>query len=1035
MLNDAQNRKLIGKLKRALEVFEPYVFTKIAQLPYTMYETADRLETVPDATLAAAPETRPTGKTWGGEGCYCWFLTQYTPPNELAGQPLYLYPELGGYEAMLWVNGEPYGTFATKIVVTRHGNHYCDCFTRAAVPGTPVQLAIEFYAGHYVIGEQPFEERPHRDFRFTADKISVCTKNQDVLDFILDLRVLLQLVEKLPETSFRRADILNVLTQVHQVLYYDPTATDAETWHTSLAAARRVMAPALAQKNGGSAPTADLVGHSHIDTAWLWPMDETIKKIARTAANQFNLLDQYPEYRFIQSAAYHTWLMEQHYPQVFRQLQKRVADGRFELNGAVWVECDCNIPSGESLVRQFLWGTRYIRDKFGKEQRVFWLPDTFGYSAALPQIMQGFGVTGFLTTKLAWNDTNRFPYETFVWKGIDGSSVVAHFFVIDTWPDPAGLLERIEGIGYKDHIARKQAFPERLVAFGYGDGGGGPQFEMIEAARRLQDLEGCPKVEYTSADAFVQKLEAAVPTLPVYDGELYLELHRGTLTAKQQIKKNNRMAENLLRMLELCLTRSAVATHTPADGTALRPLWNTLLVNQFHDILPGSCIAAANDRSLHDMAEMLHTGSELLRSWFAPAQNCYTVLNPLDEPCRDVFYLPKIASGFIVQEPGVSLQNVVLADGTAATAVYGLERPALGAAVLHFVPGEQPAQTSRFVYDGKTLTTPLLQVQLDELGRITSLVTRADGMQWADGPVNTLLMAEDVSAGWDGWDIDADCMMKLQPAARLTKQTVTADGPQEFRLHSRYELGTATILEQDMIFRAESTLVEWQTVLHWNEKHRVLKAAFPTNLRAKTARHEIQFGYIERPTTANDTREQAMFERCNHRYTDLSEPGRGLSIFNDCKYGISVQGGTMALTLAKGGTRPDERGDVGTYTFRYAIQPHAEGFSAKVPRRGMRFDRLPTVLAADAPSPALLTTSCRNVVVETVKPCEDAQNAMIVRLYECEGSHTAPVALHPGFAVTAAHQCDMAENAQFSVDLTNLAPFKPFEVRTVKIEY
>ena len=763
MLNDAQNRKLIGKLKRALEVFEPYVFTKIAQLPYTMYETADRLETVPDATLAAVPETRPTGKTWGGEGRYCWFLTQYTPPNELAGQPLYLYPELGGYEAMLWVNGEPYGTFATKIVVTRHGNHYCDCFTRAAVSGTPVQLAIEFYAGHYVIGEQPFEERPHRDFRFTADKISVCIKNQDVLDFILDLRVLLQLVEKLPETSFRRADILNVLTQVHQVLYYDPTATDAETWHTSLAAARRVMAPALAQKNGGSAPTADLVGHSHIDTAWLWPMDETIKKIARTAANQFNLLDQYPEYRFIQSAAYHTWLMEQHYPQVFRQLQKRVADGRFELNGAVWVECDCNIPSGESLVRQFLWGTRYIRDKFGKEQRVFWLPDTFGYSAALPQIMQGFGVTGFLTTKLAWNDTNRFPYETFVWKGIDGSSVVAHFFVIDTWPDPAGLLERIEGIGYKDHIARKQAFPERLVAFGYGDGGGGPQFEMIEAARRLQDLEGCPKVEYTSADAFVQKLEAAAPTLPVYDGELYLELHRGTLTAKQQIKKNNRMAETALHDLELVTVLAAVHSGAPACGAACRPLWETLLVNQFHDILPGSCIAAANDRSLHDMAEMLHTGSELLRSWFAPAQNCYTVLNPLDEPCRDVFYLPQIASGFIAQEPGVTLQNVVLADGTAATAVYGLERPALGAAVLHFVPGEQPAQTSHFVYDGKTLTTPLLQVQLDELGRITSLVTRADGMQWADGPMNTLLMAEDVSAGWDGWDIDADCMMKLQP--------------------------------------------------------------------------------------------------------------------------------------------------------------------------------------------------------------------------------------------------------------------------------
>lgn len=254
MLNDAQNAKLLSKLRRAMEVFEPYIFTKVAQLPFAMYETAERLEKIPETSLFAPPAQRPSGFEWGGEGNYCWFLTQYTPPEELAGQPLYLYPELGGYEAMLWVDGQPYGTYATKIVVTRHGNHYCDRICTAATPGKPIDLAIEFYAGHYVVGEQPFERRVHGDFRFTAKQISVCTKNQAVLDFILDLRVLLQLVEKLPESSFRRAELLNVLTQVHSVLYYDPEAVDAGTWLSSLAEARRIMAPALSCRNGHQRP-------------------------------------------------------------------------------------------------------------------------------------------------------------------------------------------------------------------------------------------------------------------------------------------------------------------------------------------------------------------------------------------------------------------------------------------------------------------------------------------------------------------------------------------------------------------------------------------------------------------------------------------------------------------------------------------------------------------------------------------------------------------------------------------------------------
>ena len=321
MLNTAQNKKLLVKLTRALETYEPYVFTEICTLPFSMYETSERLTDVPEAALFQDPVQRPQGRIWGGEGRYCWFRASCTVLDALAGRDLFLRPQFGGYEAMLWVDGTPRGTFATKIVVTRHGNHYCDCVCQNARAGQKLEFAVEFYAGHYVIGEQPFQQRPQNDFVFTAESLSLCVKNQDVLDFLLDLRVLLQLADKLPEDSFRRGEIMNALTETHKALLYDPETVGEAAWRASLANARQAMAPALARRNGDSSPQAVLVGHSHIDTAWLWPMAETVKKIARTASNQFNLLDQYPEYRFIQSASYHSWLMEKHYPAVFCPLQ------------------------------------------------------------------------------------------------------------------------------------------------------------------------------------------------------------------------------------------------------------------------------------------------------------------------------------------------------------------------------------------------------------------------------------------------------------------------------------------------------------------------------------------------------------------------------------------------------------------------------------------------------------------------------------------------------------------------------------------
>lgn len=1029
MLNPQQNKKLIEKLNHCLEVFDPYIFERQASPDFQMYQTAEHLRAVPANSLFG-----PRTDTWGGPWQTCWFKCRYTVPEHLAGRPLYVMPRLGGYEALLWVDGMPKGTFATKIVVTRHGNHYCDLLCLAPQAGQTLEIALEFYAGHSVPGRCPFQPNDptgpfeEDEFIFRPQSIDICTKNQLVADFIFDLRVLLQLVECLPEDSFRRAEVLNVLAEVHKVLYLSPADVPRDQWLESLRRGRSVMAPALACRNGDSAPTAVLTGHSHIDTAWLWPVDETIRKCARTAANQLSLMEQYSEYRFIQSSALHSAWLEREYPALFEQIRRFVREGRYEINGAVWVECDCNLVGGEALIRQFLWGQRYTQEKFGVLSDCFWLPDTFGYSAAIPQIMQGFGVRYFLTTKLAWNDTNQFPFETFQWEGIDGSRVLSHFFVMDTWPDPKGLLERITGVGYPDHLHNKQVCDSRLIAFGFGDGGGGPQYEMIETARRLEDMEGSPKVRYQSVSGFMHSLEEQ-RSYPVYSGELYLELHRGTLTGKQQIKKNNRMAECGLHTAELLEVLTAVSAGRPASGEQCRPLWERLLTNQFHDILPGSCIPEAHDEAIRQMDEVVESlqciTDEILRPSCAEG-----VFNPLGFERKDVVYLPVSDA---MHADGLRTQLVCLPDGSTALAVSGGCQKAFSFTPIKLVPGAD-ASPSPFCAEGNVLTTPFAQVTFREDGSISSFIDRRTGRELCTGlGFNVFLGAEDVSAAWDGWDIDADCMEKLHPDALLEHREIVSDGAVEYRIRCRWKVCGTSVLQQDIIFYADSPLVAFDTRLEWNSPHRILKTAFDTTVRAPFSRQEIQFGCIQRPTTRNNSLEQAKFEVCCHKYADLSEPSYGVSILNDCKYGISIEGGRLALSLAKGGMRPDPRGDVGTYTFRYAFWPHTGGFDAKTvvqPAYRFQYPALPA-RGKDLPLAPIAAVDAPNVVLETVKPCEDAQRAYILRAYECEGSYAdTSLSLAPG---CSAMLCDMMEQPQTPV--SGRLQLHPFQIQTIRVTY
>ena len=440
MLDLKQTDRMLKKLERFVDIIEPMIFEKVGETgPVSAFATLERFHSIPENSLFDPIEK---GYKWGEEFGYCWFKTDFVVPDGLDGKDIFIRPHISCYEGTLWVDGVPYGNFCTKIVFTGHGNHYCDLLRKDAKAGDKIAIDLEYYAGHSYKGCHPTENLPLLTYDFSYEGIDICVKNYAVQEFYFDLRTLVQLVKNLPDSSFRRASVINELEQVFREIYQSPDDVDRDEFMAALERAKPYLKKALSVKNGDDAPKAVLIGHSHMDTAWLWHVGETVKKCARTYANQLALMDEYPEYKFIQSSSCHSDFLRRKYPDLFARIQKRVSEGRYEPNGGVWVECDCNITSGESMVRQFLWGQRFTRKYFDFTSNCFWLPDTFGYSAAIPQIMKGCCVDYFLTTKIDWNDTNVFPLDTFYWEGIDGTKVFTHFNRTHIWPDAEDLLTR-----------------------------------------------------------------------------------------------------------------------------------------------------------------------------------------------------------------------------------------------------------------------------------------------------------------------------------------------------------------------------------------------------------------------------------------------------------------------------------------------------------------------------------------------------------------------------------------------------------------
>lgn len=1023
MLNEPQIGKLLGKISRFADLLEPMIFNKEAEVAFSAFRTEDRLHAIPDDAAFSPVEK---GFTWYGKDAYCWFKGGFTVPEDLKGKDLFIKPHMEGYEALLFVNGKTMGTFATKIVYTGHGNHYCDMIKKNAQAGETLDIVIEYYGGHDNPGNHPVSDDCIKNYNFVYNGADVCTKNYEISDYYFDLVSVYQLASALPKDSFMRGTAVNALYEVHNGVHYFLADTDMDTFMAGIRKTAPVLKKVLAMKSGDTAPFAGLIGHSHMDTAWLWHVGETEKKVTRTYANALNLMEQYPEYMFVQSSACHGDMIRRNYPELFARIAEKVKEGRYEPNGGVWVECDCNITSGESMVRQFLWGQRFTRKYFDYTSDCFWLPDTFGYSAAIPQIMKGCGVKYFLTTKMTWNDTNDFPYDTFNWEGLDGTKVFTHFNRTHICPDVETTIRET-----KELIKQRSVTNKRLLSYGFGDGGGGPQFEMIEFARRIKDLDGVGKSRHMSVSDFMQELEKTAVNPNTYKGELYLELHRGTLTNQHTIKRNNRKSELALRDLEILTVNEAAKNGKAASSASIAPLYETLLINQFHDILPGTCIHRAHAESRQQTTALIKNAKEQTAAIINGEGDTVTLINTLSFDRSDACFIDyegKIVDADCRQQLYTDL------DGNTKLIVSGITVPAFGSVTLHMKNGK-PDTASAFKTTDSTLETAFAAVTFAENGTISSFVDKRADRELVKGlPFNTLIMAEDVPNAWDNWDIDSDVQTKFADVSALVSREVISDGTVAYIVRSVYKISAKSTVTQDMMFFADSAEVRFDTLMDWQDDHRLLKTAFDTDIMEDFARHEIQFGHVKRPTTRNNSVEQAKFEVVNHKYTDLSESRFGAAILNDCKYGITVEEGKMRLSLHKGGTHPDAQGDHDCpHRCVYAFLPHNSGFNAAEVIRPAYMLNIPVIAAkGDYKMNSLVSVEAENIFVEAVKPCEDAQNAYIVRMYEAEGARTKTAVRFPH-----AEKCEITNMLEETLsELTEETMlFTPFEIKTVKVYY
>ncbi|WP_238358153.1 alpha-mannosidase [Cohnella zeiphila] len=1001
-------KEWLYRVEKLLKSRNEYVYTKVMPVELAFVATDDHLSCEEAAALPFEPIR--SGDPWGRDWQYAWFRATVTIPEEAAGKRAVVRADLGS-EATLFVNGSAAGAFDLQ--------HDDALLSRNAAAGDSYHVLAEAYAGHS--GRRPL-----------LGDAFLCAVEEEVYQFYIDLECLYQVRNHVDADSLRTADIDRCLREVTSAI--DLGGTPAER-AVSAARCRQIMAPVLACVNGSTSPLLYLMGQSHLDIAWLWPIEETKRKIARTMSNQLALMEEYPDYRYVQSQPYLFQLAKTYYPELYERIRQAVREGRIIPEGGMWVEPDTNLPGGESLIRQAMHGQRFFKEEFGVDNRMLWLPDVFGYSGNLPQIMQGCGLTYFASVKMFQtyeNIVDPFPYNTFMWEGIDGTQVLTHLLDYGDFPirvNPSFLIKQWNERVQKDGIAT------RLVQFGHGDGGGGANRDDLEFLKRLENLEGVPRTKHGSPiEYFEDQASRGLPDAK-YVGELYYPAHRGTYTTQAALKRLNRKSEIGLREAELWGTAALLLRKREYAYDEADRLWKGLLLHQFHDILPGTSIHRVNEEAraellrIHESIDKSVAGTQAALA-DGDAEEA-TFFNSLSWDRTDIVALPDgLAAGL-----AGSRSNLQRYEGRTYAEV-GV--PSMGWEVCSFDRAGTDACDHPCLSVSPThLENEYVAVRLNAGGEIISIFDKESGIEWAAGRGNALSLYRDDPSAFDAWEIDRRYRESKADMVAEANVSVTAEGPLFANIRVEKRLNESTLI-QNIRLRKGSRRVEFHTTVDWREKNKLLKVDFPVNLHANESLQEIQFGYVKRPNHASRPHDADRFEVCHHKWAALAEPNRGFALLNDCKYGISVTGNVMSLTLLRSPAFPDEVSDQGTHEFTYAFLVwNGSFFESPVVREAYELN-VPVLVQPKGSGLAgfsLLRASAPNIVIETVKPAEDRSEDVVIRLYECKGAGT-DCHLQAGFPLERVYETDMLEHPKRELhpngDRLDLS-FRPFEVKTVRV--
>ncbi|MBY6163670.1 hypothetical protein KUV73_22510 [Mameliella alba] len=1012
-----QLRFTAEKIAKRIDLIRPLIHRAHQPLSTFDFEELSDAMAKPGSGTARGPVEWDS--YWAGQDTHFVLRTRFEVPKDFTHPALFLPLGVAGDifthpEALLHIDG--------KALASADRHHQLIPLDPALADGEQHDLMLHGWTG--LTGWPPDPKNPAR---LQIRPCHVVDVDRALREFVILAEVTLDVARTIGATERLHDRLLAALDKAFVTL--DTRDPLGASFRASVPPAHAVLRAELDRLGPPEPEQLHAIGHAHMDIAYLWPVDQIRQKNARTSSNVLRLMDQDAEFHFSHSQPQLYEYTAQDFPEIFDAIKSRVAEGRWEVMGGMWVESDCNIPGGEALVRQILLGRSYFREQFGAvETPVLWLPDTFGFPWSLPQLMKQAGLEYFVTNKLNWNQYNRMPSSAIWWQGLDGSRVLTQFLTtpreVQHLPFPTNYksdLSAAEVIGTVSNATSGPDVEDFLIAYGYGDGGGGPTEELILRARAYGSMPGAPRVQMGRIGPALDAIRDQSARLPVWNDEMYLEGHRGTLTSQAWIKRANRLAERALHDTEAAVVLAWPQGAPQEIRERLTTLWKLVCLNQFHDILTGTSVPVVFEDARRDYANIQAEATALRDKALAHLSTGpgHGLFNPAPVPSAQVVFVPDATEG----------QQQV--DGGALVAVCPL--PAYATAPM--VPADKPVQpvTLTSTSTGYVMENALVRLELDGDGTVLGLRHLPSGRETlAPGQTGNQLWAfEDRPISWDAWDIDVfheDRSERIDGAPRVE---VLETGPLRAALRVTRTYRNSHIT-QVIRLEAASPRVDFVTDIDWAEQHTLLKVAFPVDIHNSRARYEIQWGEIERPTHRNTTWDYARFEVPAQRWADLSEGGFGVAVLNDCKYGYDIRENTIRLTLVKSSTSPDPGADQGHHRFTYALLPHAED-PALVRAEARRLND-PVIPAAGLGNRApLVRCSAPNVMLDTLKPAEDG-DGFVLRLYEAERRRGA-VRIQFERPMDRVMRCDLLENTTAVLDLDDngvTLPLGPFEIATLR---